>query len=174
MNSPFAPTRRRLDEVADAALLESMYARAHRVTSMSAAADLVLDLLNNYEHSMETIVHVVAVAAVAAATVVANGEQGKKLGMDQSVMAHNLATWKFIEEFGGFDDGPKRLLQYGQMLYPQTEKKFEKTIDKPTMAWLERKAKEILESGHELAPKVRLHLECVSVGIPPFGHVIEE
>lgn len=170
----FAPVRRKLDEAADAEFIASMYHKAHLIKTFDGVANLVLDFLEKYEHGVDTLPHVVAVAAVAAATVVANSPQGQAVGMDKSVMAHNLATWKFIGEFGGFDEGPMRLLQYGQMLYPQTEKKFEKTIDKATMGWLEEKAKEALESGREIAPKVRMHLECISVGIPPFGYAIEE
>ena len=171
---PFAPRRRKLDEAADASLITEIYDQAHRVKSFDEVADLVLDLLERHDHGIETIVHVVAVAAVAAATVVANSTQGRALGMDKSVMAHNLAAWKFIDEFGGFDEGPKRLLQYRQMLYPAMEKNFQKTIDRNTMDWLMAQAKEALESGRELHPSVRFHLETVSLGIPPFNYNVTE
>lgn len=169
----FAGPRTRLDEVQDAEYIDRMYGKAHRAQSLADAADLASDFLEK-DHGIDTIVHAMAIAAVAAASAVANSQQGRALGADKSVQAHNLAAWKFIEEFGGFDDGPKRLLQYRKMLYPRFDKVFAKTIDRNTMNWLIEEAKATLASGRELHSSVRFHLEGVSVGVPPFGYTVED
>lgn len=167
----FAGPRTRLDEVQDSEYIERMYDKAHRVRSLADAADLAADFLEK-DHGIDTIVHAIALAAVAAASAVANSQQGRALGADKSVQAHNLAAWKFIEEFGGFDDGPKRLLQYRKMLYPRFDKVFAKTIDRNTMNWLIDEAKATLASGRELHSSVRFHLEGIAAGIPPFQHEV--
>jgi hypothetical protein len=171
---PFTPRRPKLDEAADMQVINQWFERAHRVTSMAQAGDLALDFLRSYEHGLDTLPHVVALAAVAAATVIANSAEGKALGVDKSVQAHNLATWVFIEEFGGFDDGPRRMLQYRQMLYPTNQKRFEKTIDRSTRDWLIAQAKETLESGRDLHPAVQQHLGPIALGIMPWGYTVEE
>lgn len=168
------PFRRVLSETGDAELITSWFDRAQRMRSAVELADFVSDLADRPDHSMESIVHAAAAAAVAASAVVLTSASAEKLGAYQSVTAHNLMAWRYIEEFGGFDEGPKRMLQYQQMLYPRFADKFGKKIDRATMDWLVVKAKEILESGRSLHSSVRFHLEGLACGIPPFEFEIEE
>jgi hypothetical protein len=168
------PFRRVLSETGDAGLIATWFDRAQHMRSAVELADFVSDLAERPDHSMESIVHAAAAVAVAASAVVLRSPSAEKLGAYHSVMAHNLMAWRYIEEFGGFDDGPKRMLQYQQLLYPRFADKFGKKIDRATMDWLIAKAKEILESGRTLHSSVRFHLEGISCGIPPFGFEIEE
>lgn len=168
------PFRRTLSETGDADLIANWFDRAQHMISAGGLKDFVLDLSERNDHSMESVIHAAAAAAVAAAAVVLRSPNVSKLGAYESTQAHNLMAWKFIEEFGGFDEGPKRILAYQQMLYPQMARKFRLTIDRATMSWLIDKAKEILESGRPLAPSVRFHLEGVAAGVPPFHHEVED
>lgn len=165
------PFRRVLSETGDAELISDWFERAQRCTP-AAAGDLIADLAERQDHSMESIIHAAAAAAVAGAAAVLLAPHNRKLGAYESIQAHNLLAWKFIEEFGGFDDGPKRMLQYRQMLYPRTRERFEKKIDRATSNWLIDQAKEVLASGRELHPSVRMHLEGVAAGVPPFGYEV--
>lgn len=169
------PFRRVLSETGDAELIAHWFDRAQRMRSAVELADFVSDLADRPDHSMESIVHAAAAAAVAASAVVLTSASAEKLGAYQSVTAHNLMAWRYIEEFGGFDEGPKAMVQFQQMLYPRFREKFEKRrIDRATMDWLTEKAKEILESGRPLASSVRFHLEGLVAGVPPFGFEVED
>lgn len=170
---PFAGKNAPLDEVKDADLINHFYMRAHRCRSFEDAVDVAADFLEK-NLGMDTIVHAAAIAALASASVVANSAKGVALKMDSSPEAHGLVVWKFLEEFGGFDDGPKRIIQYRKMLYPRFEQYFAKTIDRSTMNWMIDQAKITLQSGRELHPSVRFHLEGVAAGIPPFGYSVSD
>lgn len=167
------PGRRPLNEEQDFEYLAGRYVAALKCQSLGDAADLAADLLDK-PLDMTTIVHVAAIAGLAAASAVANSHQGRSLGLVKSPDARALVVWKFLEEYGGFDDGPKRIVQFRKMLYPQFGPYFQKVIDRPTMDWLIERAKEVLESGREIAPAVRFHLEGIAAGIPPFGFSVEE
>ena len=169
------PIRRRLDETRDAETIEKWKFLAHKTTTPDQLADFVRDLVERHEHSIESIVHAAAAAAVAACTVVMADRRVSHLKSYESQQAHNLVLWAFLEEFGGFDDGPKRIVQYRRMLYPQLRDSFRKTIDRNTMNWLIDQAKEALASGREMHSSVRFHLEGIAAGIPPFEYdVVDE
>lgn len=167
------PGRRPLNEETDAEYIAGRYVAALRCSSQGEAADIADDFLAR-PLDMTTIVHAAAIAGLAAASAVANGHQGRSLGLYKSPDARGLVVWKFLEEYGGFDDGPKRIMQFRKMLYPQFGPYFQKVIDRPTMNWLMDEAKAILESGRDIAPGVRFHLEGIAAGVPPFGFNVEE
>jgi hypothetical protein len=167
------PGRRPLNEETDAEYLSGRYVAALRSRTLYEAADLAADLLDK-PLDMTTIVHVAAIAALGAASAVASDQKGQALGLAKSPDARALVVWKFLEEYGGFDDGPKRILQFRKMLYPQFGPYFQKVIDRNTMNWLMDEAKSILESGREVAPAVRFHLEGIAAGVAPFGFSVEE
>lgn len=70
-----------------------------------------------------------------------------------------------------------RLLNYNNLLYPQYEYKFEKTITKNVFESLQKKASEILEKdgGRNFMHKdVVKHLRSIVDGVPPFGFKVVE
>jgi hypothetical protein len=72
-------------------------------------------------------------------------------------------------------DAPARLVQYGNMLYPQYGRAFEKTISPSTWEWLQKKATEKLQEGTRVwHHEVVAHLESIVQGTVPFGYTIEE
>ena len=68
---------------------------------------------------------------------------------------------------------PAKILDYREMLYPQMEHKFEKTISKDTWKALQEKANELLTGITEnVSPKVADHWRAVASGEIPFGYSI--
>ena len=166
------PGRRPLNEETDAEYLANRYVAALRCRTLGEASDLAADLLDK-PLDMTTIVHVAAIAALASASAVANSQQGQTLSLAKSPDARGLVVWKFLEEYGGFDDGPKRIVQFRKMLYPQFGPYFAKVIDRAVMNWMIDEAKGVLASERELAPAVRFHLEGIAAGVAPFGYEVE-
>lgn len=67
-----------------------------------------------------------------------------------------------------------RLLNFNDMLYPQYEHRFEKTIDKETWEALRKKASETLaQSGDDMCDEVREHIRSIADGNIPFGYTVE-
>jgi len=69
-----------------------------------------------------------------------------------------------------------RLIDYDDMLYPQHDYKFEKTIDKRTFEALQKAAKERLKEAEKepVHPKVAEHWQSIVDGKVPFGYSIKE
>lgn len=81
--------------------------------------------------------------------------------------------WQFMRHWNGVgEDGPARLLNYGDLLYPQMEEKF-RVIDADTWEWAQEKAQELLaeqdEKRHPISQDVYRHWQSVAAGTVPFG-----
>lgn len=126
-------------------------------------------LMNDYVHDYGTMCK--AMAACAAATLHAcdKTENAGITGFQAS-----LISWEFMKAWGTLRTKTgARLLNFDDMLYPQYEAKFN-SIDEDTFKAMQKEAKEILDSGHHLHPKVKEHMESIIEGKVPFGYKIGE
>ena len=85
--------------------------------------------------------------------------------------------WDFI--LGWMKTGNQcglKLVDYDEMLYPQYDYKFDKTISSDTWELLQKRAKELLEeddnSKLSAHPHVRYHWESIVNGEVPFGYAV--
>ena len=133
-------------------------------------------LSEDYEHDYGTICHAIALAAYAAARAVDRGPQGGITGFQAgAIMWEFMRYWNHIE-------GPARLVQYKNMLYPQYEDQYNKTIGKKTWEWLQKEAqtnlteaaKDRLAGLIEPSTTVTEHWQSIIDGKVPFGYTIEE
>ena len=85
-----------------------------------------------------------------------------------------FVMWTFIREwmYSNNQCGLK-LVDYDNMLYPQYEYKFEKTISKDIWENLQKQAKENL-SKDTASPSVMNHWKSIAEGNIPFGYTISE
>ena len=147
---------------------EQWYEEAKKVTP-ATIGEFVRHLTEDYVHDYGTICYAVAAAAVAAAHAVDHSPTGGITGFQAGAI-----MWEFIDKWGAMDKGPKRMVCYENMLYPQYEDKFDKTISKETWEYLQKKAKEHLaENGalRQLTSSVVVqHWESIAKGIIPFGY----
>ena len=128
----------------------------------------VKHMYRDYDHDYGTVVHAVSAAALAAAWAGA-----KELGI--TGFQASFVMWDFIQQWMhiGKEVGA-RIQNFDDMLYPQYEYKYEKTIDKITWENLQKAAKKNLEETTDAHPEVIKHWQSIVDGNIPFGYKIKE
>ena len=138
-------------------------------------ADVTLDTLPafmadalNREHDYGTICVALGACAVAAAKAADRSPNGGITGFQAGAV-----FWEFVKGWGVFGKGPKRMVTYADMLYPQYADKFQKTISAETWAWLRENAdKKLAEGPDGMHPAVYAHMESIVAGTVPFGYTV--
>lgn len=115
-------------------------------------------------------VHAVAACALAAAW--AANERAKLSGFQAScVMWDFIRQWFFRDNRCGL-----RILDFDNMLYPQYEDRFDKTITQDTFDAIRKRANELWHIHHgsnTVSYNVLRHWDSISAGIVPFGYRIK-
>jgi len=122
-----------------------------------------------YPHNYGTIVVALGAGAVATARALDRTPNGGITGFQAGGV-----MWEFIQ---GWDanmagDNPQRLVNYGDLLYPQYATKFT-SISPETWDWAQQEAKRHLQEEEFAHPKVREHWESIAGGNIPFGLSVE-
>lgn len=87
----------------------------------------------------------------------------------------NCAMWDFIEGWTYTDNKcGMEIVNYDNMLYPQYDDNFDKTIPKCVFLALQKEAKEKLKENKNARPAVVSHWQSIVDGNVPFGYVVEE
>jgi hypothetical protein len=81
--------------------------------------------------------------------------------------------WEFIKRFMS-KEGSLRLLEFNNMLYPQYEKRFEKTMTANMFADLQESAKKLLKNTESANGAVIAHWQSIVDGVVPFGFIIKD
>ena len=136
--------------------------------SLESLPAFLKHLTEDYKHDYGTICHAVASAALAAANAVDHSPGGGITGFQAGAI-----MWEFVQHWLGYEDEPLRLVKYEEMLYPQYEHSFAKTISKDTWEWLRERAKSLLSEQHGIS-SVRIHWESIAGGKVPFGYRVRE
>ena len=86
-----------------------------------------------------------------------------------------FVMWDFIRDwmYSGNECGMK-IVNYDDMLYPQYEYKYEKTISRDTFEALQEAAKKHLEKSEFAHPAVVNHWKSIVSGNVPFGYVVRK
>lgn len=121
-------------------------------------------MLNGYNHDYGTVCRAVAACAIAAAWAASDvaGLTGFQAG---------FVMWDFIKNWtkSGNETG-LMLVDYDNMLYPQYEERFDKTISKTTWERIQKVAKEKLEKESFVSMRVLAHWKSIVNGEVPFGY----
>ena len=139
-----------------------------RNMTLEKLPDFMNHVLNDYIHDYGTIVHAVGACAVAAAWA-ANDVAGLTGFQAGFVMWDFIRQWEYAGNKCGL-----RLMNYDDMLYPQYEEKFDKTIKADTWKELQKQAKEKLKEFENdwVSPSVVRHWQSIADGTVPFGYKI--
>ncbi len=140
--------------------------------TLKTLPDYVNHLMNDYKHDYGTVCHAVAACALAAAWAANNEPNGGITGFQSGfVMWDFIKQWSFPHNKTGL-----RIVDFDNMLYPQYEYKFNKTISKDLWEKLQDEAKNLLaENGDCVHPMVLEHWKSIVAGVIPFGYsIIEE
>ena len=149
---------------------EDIMAKANKVKSKEELLQ-VIDEIINFKHDYGTIVIGCYAAMKAAFNVIERSPTGGITGFQASCL-----MWECIRDFR-MSDGPARLVNYHNMLYPQYEGSFEKVIDKDTWSWLQVEAKKshdkVLNGETASAACIQHWLDIIN-GKVPFGYTVKQ
>lgn len=111
----------------------------------------------------------VAIGAIAAAAARAanRSPQGGITGFQASAV-----FWEFVDQWGVFDRGPKRMVSFYHLLYPQYDRCFAPTVSAGTWEWVQEEARKLLLDKDSGVPAVRAHWESIVDGTVPFGLLV--
>lgn len=144
------------------------YEQARNETAQTLP-EFIRHLTEDYEHDYGTICHACAAASIAAASAINHSGCGGITGFQAGAV-----MWEFIQHWMDFD-GPLKLLKYENMLYPQYDYHFEKTISNDTWQWLMDQAHKKIESHDPIThPDVLSHWHSIADGKIPFGYTLSE
>ncbi|MBI2449674.1 hypothetical protein HYV49_05250 [Candidatus Pacearchaeota archaeon] len=141
---------------------------------METLPEFMRHLSEDYDHDYGTICHAITASALAAATAFDRGPQGGITGFQAGCI-----MWEFILHWNALgvpNDSPLKLVQYYNMLYPQYENQFQKTISESTWKYLQEQAKKyIAESTEEKTDtEVWKHWKSIVDGMIPFGYTVRQ
>ncbi len=139
--------------------------RAKKISSTKELADFVDELLNKYSHDYGTICHAIAAAAIAGANCVEKSPQGGITGFQAGCV-----MWQIIGGWGSFDKGPKQMVQWYHLLYPQYDAELPRTISAEAFKEVVKEAKKILPTlGDTASITVLGRMKLIAEGILPNG-----
>lgn len=144
------------------------FKKAHDVKSIDDIVALAKELFEETQHDYGTVCHAIAALALAGAWYGCQKEgiTGFQAGF---VMWDFIREWEFSSNKTGL-----RLVDFDDMLYPQYDVKFEKTIPKHTWEALQKEAEEKLKDIKGVHPNVVAHWQSIVDGKVPFGYKIKE
>lgn len=146
---------------------EMVYDKASKVKNKKELNNL-LDEIIEYGHDYGSIVYGCMAAMKAAFNVVERSPNGGITGFQAGCIG-----WECVHEFM-MTKPPCKLIDYNNMLYPQYQDKFEKTISQTTWDALQKKAGENLNEKRSASDNIVAHWQSVRDGKIPFGFTISQ
>lgn len=156
-------------------IIDEWYKDAPKQTN-ETLPEFMSHVLNDYYHDYGTICKAIGACAIAAAWAANKNPRGGITGFQAGAV-----MWEFIKHWNHTcNKTGMRLIDYDDMLYPQYEDRFAKTITKGLMERLTEEAKKLIaehesNSQSTVHPEVLAHWKKIAQGIPPFGYeVVDE
>ena len=138
------------------------------IKSLDDLMNYIQNIRDNYDIGYDTAPRAIAQAALATSYYLADmfGITGFQA---------SCVMWDFIKDwsFRGNKCGLK-IVNYDDMLYPQYNHKFQKTIKKDTFEALQKAAENNLKKHQYSSSAVIKHWESIVDGNVPFGYIIED
>ena len=134
--------------------------------TLETLPEFLRKLTEDYEHDYGTIVHAISAGSIATAWAMNGSKQGGITGFQAQ-----FVMWDFIRNWQN-KEGPMKLIEYDDMLYPQYRDRFEKEISEETHKRLIEKAKEKIIESPDAHPGVIKHWKNIVIGIVPFGYTV--
>lgn len=152
-------------------IINGWYQQAKQMT-LDKLPEFLKHLSEDYIHDYGTICHSYAAGAIATIWALDHSPQGGITGFQAGCI-----MWEFIKHWNyEYNKTGLGLTDYDNLLYPQYEDKFEKTI--PQWIWdaLQKEAKNKLDEVKDglVHPDVKKHWENIVAGKIPFGFIISE
>ncbi len=143
--------------------------RQARAQTIETLPQFVRHLCEDYEHDYGTFVHAAAACAVAAVSAFdRHPDSGGMTGFQAGCLG-----WEMVREYMSVR-GPARLLDYLDLLLPQCDYKFEKTIRAAIWSKVQDEARRKISEKGTVHPDVLARWESVARGELPNGFTIKE
>ena len=149
-----------------------IYKKAEEVRTKEQLDALLKEVVNDKNLDYGKIVYAMSACMIATSKYIDRSEVGGITGFQASFIG-----WEMIKEFFcGLRDFKTslKIVNYDDMLYPQYENKFQKTISKDIWDKMQQEAAKNLKECRSAHPEVIKHWESIVNGIIPFDYTIEE
>lgn len=147
---------------------ETLEKERKNINSFDELVNYIQNIKDNYNIGYGTAPRAIAQATLATAWYLSDvfGITGFQAG---------CVMWDFVRDwsFHGNECGLK-IVDYDNMLYPQCDYKFQKTISRDTFEALQEAAKKRLERSKFAHSDVVKHWQSIVDGNVPFGYIIED
>ncbi len=156
----------------DKETLEGWKAEARNIKTTEELTAFINKLTSDYQHDYGTIIHAMFYAMQAAMRVVDRSPQGGITGFQAGCLG-----WMMVQEYLSHgQDGPMRLQQFNDMLYPQNKERFECSMSEDTWKWLQEEAAKKLNERSSVGANsaVSDHWKSIVDGQIPFGWSVEK
>ena len=154
-------------KITEADHLEKEWLEEARKQTSKTLPRFINHLMSDYEHDYGTCIKAVSAAMIG--TFWAFNRQEGFTGFQVGFI-----PWFLMREFWGNSEVGRKVIDFDDMLYPQYQYKFEKTITQSQFSNLQKKASERLAEGIPMHSDVRKHMESIVAGNIPFGYKISE
>ena len=165
-------TKKVITEEDNKADIEEWYTDAGKQT-FETLPEFIRHVMNDYEHDYGTVCHAIAACAIATAWA-CNEMDGARGGI--TGFQAGAVMWQFIRRWSYKDNKcGLRIINYDNLLYPQYESYFGKTIG--TRVWndVQKQAKENLAIIDPFTSKrVVEHWRSIAAGNVPFGLTVSD
>jgi hypothetical protein len=140
--------------------------RRKQIKDFDALTKYLKDIEENYNCGYGEAPRAIAQASLAVAWYLSNkfGITGLQAGR---VMWDFIRDWNYTGNKCGL-----KIVDYDNMLFPQYDYKFEKTISQEVFSALQEEAKKKLETKENVHPEVLLHWTKIANGEVPFGYTV--
>ena len=125
-------------------------------------------IINDYEHDYGTICHAMSACSIATMWAINKTDQRGITGFQAGAI-----MWEFIKHWNYTDNKTgMKMVNYDDMLYPQYDYKFQKTITESIWKSIQDVANNRLKENKTAHPKVIAHWKSIVNGKIPFGYKI--
>lgn len=150
---------------------EEWYNKAKSQTP-DTIGSFIKKLTSEYHHDYGTICHAAAASAIGAVWAVDKSSQGGITGFQAGVI-----MWEFLKHWS-YDSNKcgLKIVDYDDLLFPQYEFKFNKTLTINHWKALQQEAQKNIDnnSGDFVSPNVIEHWKSIVNGEVPFGFIIDD
>lgn len=148
-----------------------IYGKASKVKTKEDLDNLLKEVINCKELDYGKIVYAICGCMIATCNYINDSEVGGITGSQAGFIG-----WEMIKEYTITlnNEFGMKIINYGDLLYPQCEYKSDKTISPRTWELLQNKAKKLLKESPHAHPRVIKHWKSIAKGKVPFGYKVKE
>lgn len=147
---------------------ELIYEKAKNVKTKEDLDNILAEVVNDKELDYGKICYAISGCMLATLNYIDGSEVGGITGFQASIIG-----WQMVRKLIVDSEIGMKLVDYANMLYPQYEHEFEKTI--PAKVWenIQEQAKRNLQNVPDAHPNVIKHWKKIVAGEVPFGYKVK-